>query len=367
MSKRSDDGTTRLRITNMRKECDEPFLATGESLTNYFFYPENPLIGSLIVQDEKISFYRRTQMPCPSKWFDPDFRGILFINNFARARLDIPFVVNLKADMRASDSRKRDVFGTSKAIRKISSAAKDLCPNASYTLLCELGSIWSNTPRNYKDILTWYFFICQLVRNVATDESLSARFREAHDDLYYLERKSSDRRRNVLIENTRKWIEESGIKRTNIVNPIFRLLGAKPLTDMYEAEVLSEYKSATEHELKRADFLFAFVESLFGRNFFYETRPELYISDKSNADSLQFSERDYSKSSRRYKLGKIICRRTLLTESGFEEAVVAFVNILAESFSTKRSKKRAYVLTLLGELLISGSKWVTAARNAWRD
>ena len=68
---------------------------------------------------------------------------------------------------------------------------------------------WRIVPETKKDCCSWYFVICQLVRNVSSSEKEKVLFQEKYSALVYLERKGADRIRNKIIEQTGRWVRHS--------------------------------------------------------------------------------------------------------------------------------------------------------------
>ena len=88
------------------------------------------------------------------------------------------------------------------------------------------------------DLDTWYYVVCQLVRNIATDHQLVNRFHSEYPRLI-LDRISSDNIKNRKIKRAKEWSYYSTNKE-KLVNPIFRLLRVPSLIEKYQEDMKTE-------------------------------------------------------------------------------------------------------------------------------
>lgn len=235
-SRCKDDSITSLQIRGIPYECNSWI---HEGLL-HFFYPENPLFGEKIGEDlyaDSESGINRTytvysgsgmSVPC----LQNDCRGILYINHLARGRLPFPAFIDMSGEgLCLPDTHRRKNLDKFQVWKNMYILTRRMKPEDSLRLLLLMEPYWNDLPRSGNDNSTWYYVICQLVRNTASKENTTAKFKESYNHLAYIERKNSNRERNRLIDRTTQWATQNNTDR--IVNPAFRLLGAKSLIRQY--------------------------------------------------------------------------------------------------------------------------------------
>lgn len=78
-------------------------------------------------------------------------------------------------------------------------------PAHSSVVLRMLQDSWSDTPSMRYCGNTNYYYICQLVRNVATDQDDAMTFAKDMEKYCYFEKKTGDTVRNTYISEARRW------------------------------------------------------------------------------------------------------------------------------------------------------------------
>ena len=370
LGQREDDGASRLTIWGIPQR----HAYVLKELLFHFFYPGNKLFGRMLSDEGRFCVYRRNlSVPIPSVYRDSSFTGILYINRLARARLDLPLMINIQMDRRDAESRSRSIMERATAIRLLEAASYQISSKTSYAILIELEKRWADIPRRNVDPETWYYFICQLVRNVATDKKLEEKFRKTYTDLCYLDRYTSDRKKNSRIRTARYWYFNKERKTGRLVNPIFRLLGAVSVMKEFEEKEESEYRACTDFEAKRIALMFNFFEKLFPVPGLYRVRPEILIrtigqdTGGKRPDPLQFSERDYSERPQRYRIQKLVILQRDLENDTFDEPFIFFCSALLNVFGTDGSQKKTAAMTALGERLIEERDDLEMIREGWRN
>lgn len=371
LASRIDDGYTRLTINGIPTENKRIL----EELKLHFFYPKNPLFSEKILKEKGICVYKRSKMQCPSENVDSDFKGILYLNHLARARLDAPVAINICLTSYEIDDRNRHVINPYHAKTIITKALPQLSSSSSLALLEELSDFWADLPKKERDVETWYYIICILVRNIAADQTTAEKFKKNHKGLRYIDRINmrdstlSSHASRKLINETRRWAGSMGIKKGDLVNPIFRFLGARSLVDEYLSIRIKDFRSAEETEEAKIALLFSALETVFPIPFLYDVRPQILMSVSHDIlyDPLLYSERDRSKRIRKYRISKLVLSPRLLKSSDFSSAFVDFCEIMLSVLGSDRSEMRGIALTMLAERLIDLSDAMKIYSDQWES
>lgn len=172
-----------------------------------------------------------------------------------------------------------------------------------------------------------------------------------------------------LINETRRWAGSMGIKKGDLVNPIFRFLGARSLVDEYLSIRIKDFRSAEETEEAKIALLFSALETVFPIPFLYDVRPQILMSVSHDIlyDPLLYSERDRSKRIRKYRISKLVLSPRLLKSSDFSSAFVDFCEIMLSVLGSDRSEMRGIALTMLAERLIDLSDAMKIYSDQWES
>ena len=384
-SSRENDGHTRLTLYGINaSKMNRQILE--EALLD-FYYPENPLFGEKVYADDKIGIYRRSDMtiPCHDYVFeeDIDVEGILYVKNLARGRLPFPFVICLNElhheyrdyyyEDRYNGDRERNTYTDFLTIEILSKESEHFPANASYDILCVLKNLWNKLPMRQYDVETWYYFICQLVRNVSEDDDTRNRFMKEYDNLVYIERATPDRMHKKLINQTGKWWNECGDRDKKMVNPVFRLLGAENLVPIYEETSKNDFVKPCEIEAKRFEYIMTVASMLMGEGNNPDI-PELLIynsqEDYYNPD--QYMKRLYSsrKSNKtqykKYKIETVVMTHKDFTDENFEKTFVKAIDIFLHGYGTNKSEKLNSKLTEAGCRIINNSGNLDIIEGIWK-
>ena len=365
LSEREDDGYTRLTI----KGIPSKFRYLFNEIPCNFFYHSNDLFGEMLIDEDNICVYSRNYKRCPGHAFSSyRYTGLLYINDLARAVIDMPLAINIRGIVYSDDERSRKVLRRGQAVGTLTEMMYYISPEIAYILLVRLEYIWNDMPERQVDIQTWYYLICQLVRLVASDEITAARFRSEYADLCYLDNAATSDNTKIIKE-MKRWYRSLGMAPYGkLVNPVFRLLGAKSLLSEYQKSILEDFRRCNRAEKVKVKILFKAVEMTFANTYLYSTRPEVIISTKDkDIDPLLFSDRIYSDVLRKYRINKLVLNESLLGENDFWLVYVAFSVRLLSVFGSDRSKIRANMLTYLTERMIFMKQKLLKMQDTWQE
>ena len=361
---REDDGWTVLKINGLSGRE----IALKDEAVLSFYYPENPLFGSKLAEGEQYAIYKRSSVRIPCKDY-VEIPGILYCNYLARGRLPIDLVILIKQNMRESDSRNRKVFDTYNSIILLNSFVEKFDAETSYKLLIYLKKYWNDMPGRIPDIETFYYIICQLVRNVASNKKFRDAFTEEYNNLVYIEKKGIDRRRDKVIDAAYKWSKDNPLfKNCMFVNPIFRLMGAVSVVEKYlESESEYSYSKMDRKKSVLVNILFDTFESIYPYEI-YEERPEIVISNADSINPMQYFELDYrrKRNGRKYRINRVLMREKYFECNRFKDAFMEFSRILLHVYGTDRSAKMNAVLTNYGGFIADNFEILVSAERLWQ-
>lgn len=361
----TNDGITRLEITGV----DVKYKKVLEEALLDFCYPENELFGPLVGKGQEWELYERSEKIIPCRQHDPNLKGILYTNNLARGRLDVPIIINYKTEMR-SDSRSRETFDDSQTVDFLHEVAEKLDAKTSFFILKMIGRKWNEYPKNPNDINTKYYLVCQLVRNIAQDETVAAEFKSQYKDLVYIDRKTSDPIHNKLIDEVKAWAKENNTKR--IVNPIFRLLGVDSLVFIYQHIKESMYKKTSEIEKARADILYRVVNSIIPL-VLTDKMPEIVIDENERAkfNPLQFAVKNYAKvkgkKNKKYEINRLVFRHEDFRDEAYLASLIKMAEALLHVYGTDGSSTLTVLLTHLGQWIVNGAEVIRMYEIQWNE
>lgn len=333
-----------------------------------FFYPENPLFGELIGKGDNYTIYSRSSMAIPCYQYAPELKGVLYINNLARGRLPFPLIVNFKTKY-YSDLRSRPTLEELDTYSLLYKCMEEWTPEQSATVLRMLQNSWSDVASLRYSGNTNYYYVCQLVRNVAMDKTLAETFAKDMENYCYFEKTTGDSIRNTYInEALRWWKSNPNGKRT--INPIFRLLGVENMVETYLHSNSSSFRKPTRQEQEKYSILSACITSIIPFISDEDVPPvEIDTEGKSEYSPLQFASRVYMKKShgRRYKIDKLILRVQDFDEDAFSSTLLKLSEDILQIYGSSRSARYNAVFTHLGEYLLSGSDIIDMAQLAWKE
>lgn len=368
-----DDNITSLVIRGIPTEYSR-WLEEG---LLHFFYPENPLFGEkagekLPVEGEpQVDTYytmylgNGREVPCRHR----NCRGIMYLNNLARGRLPFPVFINLSGcGLRFPDTRKRLNLNDFQVWQNMYIMAQQMTPEDSFRLLLLMEDYWNDLPKSRYDFTTWYYVICQLVRNVAASETMKTAFARRYGNLAYIERKDSDKKRNSLIDRTAIWARRNHSGR--LVNPVFRLLGAESLTRQFIEESMSGKRPPDRMEKKMIGLLTDCYQAIIPQKMQIPL-PEIRIGTRrdAEADPLCFADRISRRKGndwhQKYMLHHLIFCEEDLEADAFETSLVKVMDAMLQTYGSARSNRMNVIFTDLGSMLIDHPELIIKARRKW--
>ena len=363
---RKDDHKTRLVI----RELKLPYKDFISDCILEFFYEGNPLIGEAVISTEQVSIFRRSAMPIPCRQKIKGFKGILYSNRLARGRLPFELVILLHGKLKDNSKRNRETYSDRDVRLVLYRAAEEIFDaEVSYALLKEMESYWNDMPERIVDRLTWYYLICQLVRNVSRDEKTAERFRKEYTNLVCFERKGSDRIRNEWIREAMRYYDAEKIRQAGyrVVNPIFRKLGAFQLVEEYYSISQKRFIVPNDQISEACDKLFDLISEILPVHLYCE-KPAVLLSDE-RIDPLTFSRREYSRSFKykRYELEKLVMSPKDFQKGRFERTFLKFADQMLHAYGTSHSAMHNVYLTELSAACINHSGSISECRRWWED
>lgn len=374
VTKRKDNGKTSLRATGIssgwRRKLKEAPL--------HFYAPGSGLIGRVLYEGDGYAICERSEMPMPQRFADVIGNGVLYYRYLARGELPFPLVICVKMScVLANTNRERDTFAECQVPSIIYEVAREMDAAVSLFLLEEMKKWWSDLPdfhgEDYADTETWYYVICQLVRNIAKDENTAAKFMAAHDgELVQCARESSDNQKNKQIRAAKKWHRNAGDKR-RIVNPVFRLLGVPDLLQEYEAYILAtEFDKPQDTEARMADLLRRVFEAIAPDCYLVGDAPEVLLCGDFQGDPAIFcrriqAEKIPGKMRQKYEVKAVILSPAYFDGRRFLDAFISYAGQRFRVFGLDGSEIMAALLTQLGATLYRGREIVAAAWKKWEE
>ena len=358
------DGITSLIIDNIH---EKHLSVLKEGLLD-FFYPESPLFGEIIGKGDNYSIYNRSSMRIPCDQYAPDLEGVLYINNLARGRLFFPLIVNFKTEY-ITDMRSRPTLDEMDTYANLYECMQKWEPTYSATVLRILQDSWSDAPSARYSDNTNYYYICQLVRNIAKDSLVAESFTKEMEKYCYFERKTGDNLRNTCISEARHWWRNNPNGKREI-NPIFRLLGAENMVESYLQSNIKCFRAPTKQEQDKYLILSKCITTIIP--FLSDDDvPTVEIDSEGITEfsPLQFATRVYKKKSagKRYKINKLILREQDFEEKAFPATLLKLSEDILQIYGSSRSAKYNAIFTNLGEYLLRGSMVIDKAQQAWEE
>lgn len=390
MKERKDDGFTTLELYGI-PASDENIRIVKEILLE-FFYPQNMLLADKIEMTDSYALYARSEMQVPCAEY-VNIQGVLYYKYIARGRLPFPAVIHLKEKNHDFDSdRSRNILTEATVVDAVYKMAEKLSPEASFWMLIRMKKQWQDFPTVekgcYTDLNTWYYVICQLVRNISSEQEWVNRFAQEQSlELYaYVEKADGDRGKKRLLQEAKRWFEEEnkGRNRRRLVNPIFRLLGVSSILCEYTEKKGQLYRELNEKEQKRAELLRECAEIIFSVLEENMCFPPILIHTKKrrikNQTYMQYGILPYAntrtlrvhsgkKTSRyiRYQVKEVVMEaEDLSIEAEFQKVLLKYIAACVHVYGTERSERSNGVLTYVGTVLYYFRDKIKEYEEKWK-
>lgn len=388
METREDDGFTTLDLYGI-SASDENIRYAEEAMLEFFYYG-NILFGEKIAAADDYALYGRSavKVPCTEC---KDIQGVFYYKYIARGRLPFPAVIHLrKAEHVFDEDRSRDIVSQATVVGAVYEVAEKLSPEASFWLLGKMKDQWQDIPvfkKEYPaDLNTWYYVICQLVRNISSDSKYVKRFVQEYpvDQYAYLDRIGSDYRKNRMLREAKRWFDEynKGPDRRRLINPVFRLLGFPSVLTEYMESRGTLYREPRGKEKECAELLRECARTIFFQLNSREHLPEvmLYTDNrlKKNRTDLYKTvplhvetkaERIFSGKSSdkkiKYRVKEVILEEADLSTEEFKRTLVKYVSACVQMYGMDRSARSSGVLTIIGAALYRSRNRVEEYTDRW--
>lgn len=388
MEQREDDGVTALNLYGI-PVSDENIRYAEEAMLE-FFYPGNILFGKRIQAVNDYALYDRSaiKVPCTEC---KDIQGVFYYKYIARGRLPFPAVIHLtKKEHNFDRDRSRDVVSQATIVGAVYKMAEKLSPEASLWLLVKMKSQWQDTPVFKKehpaDLNTWYYVICQLVRNISSERKWIEKFIQKYplNQYAYLDRIGSDYRKNRVLREAKKWFDEynRGPGRRKLINPVFRLLGVSSVLSEYMEIRENLYREPRGKEREHAELLRECARILFPQLDSEERLPKVMLytekrSKKTGTDLYKNiplhvetrAERVFGGVSDdkkiKYSVKEVILEEEDMFLEEFRKTFIKYVSACMQMYGMERSARSSGVLTIIGAALYRSRNKVEEYTDRW--
>lgn len=357
-----NDGITSLTITgipfNLKEDLDEALLD--------FFFPENELFEEKIGEGKNYCVYRRSTRLIPCKQY-AHIEGILYINNLARGRLNIPIIVNWNGKI-SGDKRNRPTLDYFETVKYLYKCIEEWDAETSAKVLRIMKKYWNDTTKKNDNIYTNYYIVCQLVRNIADDPCVRDTFFPEMQKCCYLEKKGNNNIINKQISEAEIWWKNNGNKK--LVNPIFRKLGAESVLEQYRYSKASNYRNLESVELKRYELVVNCITEI--TDLINEKdipKAVIDISGKEKMIPLQFATKKQCKKKehKKYQIEKIVLVEDDFKDKAFYETFLKISNALLQIYGTERSAKLNALFTYYATYILKGDEAISLALEKWNS
>ncbi len=364
-----DDGVTELTV-----KLEKPMWVLEDVMHEalcHFAYDGNPLFGKKLADNYICTVYERSAEPVPGTTGSPE-DGVFYFQNIARGRMEYPLVIVAKRLQDINPDREREQFGKYTTELYVHMCLGQLDSSASLAVLMRLEGWWEciyKAGRQAENIP--YYTVCALVRHVAQNPENVLAFRRlyAGRHMAYIERKLSDPERNKIIREAENWVrthpEYQGME---MVNPIFRLLGAESVVDEYAKVRDNICREPLGVEAARCRILAELLSVAFP-DFGLDGTEIVLSADGKPVDVMQYTRRCrcLGRPYKRYQIDRIVLLPEDMGDSSFEEALLKCVEACCHVIGGKRSASMNAFLTLQAGIFLDGRRAVEAARRQWRE
>ena len=388
MAEREDDGFTMLELDGI--SASEDNIRYAEEALLEFFYPQNKLLAEQIEEGDGYALYDRSAMrvPCTESG---DVQGVFYYKYIARGRLPFSAVIHLtKKTCDFDHDRSRNILSEATVVGAVYEMAEKLSPEASYWLLQKMKGQWKDLPvfeRNqYADLNTWYYVICQLIRNVCSDDKWMERFAQEYplEAYAYIERLESDNAKNRLLREARRWFEQKcrTERRRRLVNPTFRLLGVSSVLQEYVEGKDKRYREPDAKEAERGELITACARDIIPALECEEYVPKIVVhtgTEKKGrgyphygilpyAETMTrrvFSQKD-EKYHIKYCVEKVVMEEEDLTAAAeFQKVLLKYIGACMNMYGAERSEHFNGMLTEVGAMLYCSRDRVKMYEERW--
>ena len=341
-----------------------------------FYYPENPIIGTKIYEDEKTAVYTRSKkknsypMGLP---FTTDYgrKGAVFCAYQLMGSNPFDLVV-CRHDYNKEDRERNDLYFFD-VINVFESIAYRLDSEASMIVLEKMRRYWNSNQTKKVDISSWSHVIRFLVINVADSEKVKEAFAKKYPHLICLRKITSVHEQNKRAQ-AKAWLTRQKEK-YSFVQESFTSLGYKTLEEECESHggfVLQD--DADKNENQGFEILENLVQDIYPS--FFDMRHglpkrKIIANDEASYVGMAslYKKSDISTNNRgiyvRYNIAAIYLKRTIFSSHGFYNAVSTYVHEMCHAFGGDSSNSFSLGLTLAMEILLANYAKVEKYCEEW--
>lgn len=339
-----------------------------------FYYPENPLIGKLIFENEYAAVHERSKIPKPKHFaisFDVNGDGLIFTGFQARGSFVKPLVI-CNHRFKTEDRERNHIYFTT--VLSLMIDLVDLIDaKTSCYLLEQLEKYWYDYPETKDDVKSWYSLIRKLIRKIVYQNftSMSANdFIKNHPDLAVCERPTNTHMRNRKAQAL-MW-RKLHLPESRLVQDSFCLLGYKTIVDLCEKSGgYNVTRMPNNDEKQLLNILEHAAKSVLDS--FITNFPECLVIENDSsvwsgtANLLKNKKVDYNNHGLRilYTINYIEIKKSLLTKDSFMKAISTYFHELCHCFGGDSSASFSLALTRVIELTIENAKKLQEFEHKW--
>lgn len=340
-----------------------------------FFFPENPLLGEKIFENDVVAVYTRSDIPVPSSLPCTSLfgrSGAVFARKQMLGTLPFPCVVALHPYEQLDRERKK--LYEHDILKILYIAADEMSPEAAKYILEQIPDKWNALPKKLVDLESWYYVVCQLIRTICRSTEVKYRFIEEHPELLYTRRFLDN---DIPAQNRRRiakaWLLNQPY-RYRLVMEQFKLLGYSELEEVCEAAGgFADCSMPTETESKYIRILNNIRKKLFPSFFPIKEDIPAKVIRAENAGVAGLAEikkvRNGAVNSHgikvRNELITLAIQEDCLRPDMFDHALSVYLHEISHMFGGDNTQNFSLALTELIAMVSAKHKELEGYRKEW--
>lgn len=365
---------TVMAISNIDDNGFEIFKAALYS----FYYPQNPLIGATLWENEDASICYRTINKKPGHYptsygnFLGD--GIVFGSYQALGSLSIPIVFSLHNY--SIKDRDREFVSEIDVVNIVTGVVQLVPPEVALIVLPYFKKYWHTYPKEKYGHSSYYTVVKNLVKRIYISSDQTEAFMRENPNLLVVNYiKNSD----MFTKNRRtqalSWLKVQ-CNRYILVQDSFAYLGYPTLEDECERYGgFSVVDTPGMEDRMYIDLIEETVAELLVSDFYPEKLPQCKIISNddaswmgmANCKKLNQTKTNVTGLKLKYSLSFVAIKKHLLKRDCFEEAFTTYLHELCHCFGGESSVNFNRALTEVISILLKNPEKVTRARDRWRE
>ena len=336
-----------------------------------FYYPENPLFGNCVYENEHAAIYERSKMKKPTSMplgYDLGGEGIVFIG--FQARSSFPFPLMLANHAFKTEERERNEIYSGTVMNIILDMIEELDPKACYYLLERFEKYWYEYPDKKKDVKSWYPVVRKLIRKIVYYSSLANEFVKSHPNLAVCEQATSIYTRNRK-HQALSW-KKLYMPDVRLVQDSFCIMGYDTIVDLCEkAEGFNATRFPSLREMKLIKILDSAAQEIYG-DFLKDYPACVIIENESSAfdgTAKMIKRKDKMQNSSgpqfRYDVTQVEIKKVLLEREGFAVAFATYSHELCHCFGGDSSNSFSNALTTAMSLTMANLDILEKYNRLW--